>query len=70
MEARAVGTKLRPKASTSVSTSDSWWEEISYGFIFKLVCSSWRIQHLINLKIFVVHVSETSFLHECLSMVT
>ena len=36
----------------------------------KLVCSSWRIQHLINLKIFVVHVSETSFLHECLSMVT
>ena len=35
MEARAVGTKLRPKASTSVSTGDSWWEEISYGFIFK-----------------------------------
>ena len=36
MEAGAVGTKLRPKASTSVSTGDSWWEEISYGFTFEV----------------------------------
>ena len=27
MEASGVGTKLRPKASTSVSLGDSWWEE-------------------------------------------
>ena len=27
VEAGAVGTKLRPKASTSVSMNDSWWEE-------------------------------------------
>ena len=27
MEAGGVGTKLRPKASTSVSVGVSWWEE-------------------------------------------
>ena len=31
VEAGAVGTKLRPKASTSVSMNDSWWEE---GFLW------------------------------------
>ena len=33
METRRVGTKLRPKASTSVSVRDSWWEE---GFLMAL----------------------------------
>ena len=33
METRRVGTKLRPKASTSVSVGDSWWEE---GFLMAL----------------------------------
>ena len=27
MEAGGVGTKLRPKVSTSVSLGDSWWEK-------------------------------------------
>ena len=33
VEARGVGTKSRSIASTSVSMGDSWWKEISYGFI-------------------------------------
>ena len=42
MKARGVGTKLRPKASTSVSMGDSWWEKRFLMALFlKLVWSSW-----------------------------
>ena len=41
MEARGVGTKLRPKLSTSVSVGYSWWEERFLMALFlKLVWSS------------------------------
>ena len=44
MEAGCVGTKFKPKASTSVSIGDSWWEERFLMALFlKPVCSSWRI---------------------------
>ena len=44
VEARGVGTNLRPKASTSVSVGDSWWEERFLMALFlKFVRSSWRI---------------------------
>ena len=32
----------------------------------KLICSSWRIQRLVLLKFFMVHVSEKSFLNDIL----
>ena len=61
MEAGGVGTKLRPKASTSFSIGNSWWEERFLMALFlKLVCSSWRI--LVLLKFFVACVSGKSFL--------
>ena len=41
MEAGGVGTKLRPKASTSVSVEDSWWEKtFLMSFFLKFVWSS------------------------------
>ena len=41
MEAESAGTNLRPKASTSVSFGDSWWEErFLIALFLKLVCSS------------------------------
>ena len=44
VEAGGVGTKLRPKTSTSVSMRDSWWEERFLMVLFlKLVFSSWSI---------------------------
>ena len=44
MEAGVVGTKLRPKVSTSVSVGDSWWEERFLVDLFlKFVWSSWMI---------------------------
>ena len=63
--ARDVGTKLRPKASTSVSMGDSWWEERFLVALFlKFVWSFWRIQRLAFLKFFVVRVCGKSFLNE------
>ena len=39
-----VGTKLKPRASTSVSIGDSWWDKRFLMALFqKFVCSSWRI---------------------------
>ena len=59
--------KFRPQTSTSVSIGDSWWEERFLMALFlKLICSSWRIQRLVLLKFFMVHVSEKSFLNEIL----
>ena len=67
VEAGDVGTKLRPRASTSVSIGDSWWEERFLMALFlKLVCSSWRIQRLELLKFFVVRIFRKSFLNESL----
>ena len=41
VEAGGVGTKLRPKASTSVSVEDSWWEKtFLMSFFLKFVWSS------------------------------
>ena len=65
MEARGVGTKLRPKASISVSLGDSWWEERFLTALFlKLVWSSWRIWGLVFLKFLIVHVCRKRFLNE------
>ena len=65
MEAGGVGTKLRPKASTSVSVGDSWWEERFLMALFlKFVWSSWRIWHLVFLKFLVVCACGKSFLNE------
>ena len=65
MEAGSVGTKLRPKPSTSVSMGDSWWEEKFVMVLFlKIVWSSWRIRRLVFLKFLVVCVSGKSFLNE------
>ena len=65
MEAGSVGTKLRPKPSTSVSMGDSWWEEKFVMVLFlKIVWSSWRIRRLVFLKFLVVCVSGKRFLNE------
>ena len=65
MEAGGVGTKLRPKLSTSVSMGDSWWEDRFLMALFlKFVWSSWRIRRLVFLKFFVVRVSGKSLLNE------
>ena len=65
VEARGVETKLRPKAGTSVSVGDSWWEERFLMALFlKFVWSSWRIWHLVFLKFLVVGVCGKSFLNE------
>ena len=65
MEPGSVGTKLRPKASTSVSMRDIWWEEKFLMALFlKIVWSSWRIRRLVYLKFLVVLVSGKSFLNE------
>ena len=65
VEAGSVGAKLRPKASTSVSVGDSWWEErFLVAFILKFVWSSWRIWRLVFLKFLVVRVCGKSFLNE------
>ena len=64
VEVRGVGTKLRPKMSTSVPMGDSWWEERFLLALFLLVWSSWRIRCLVFLKFLVVHVSRKSFLNE------
>lgn len=62
--ARGVGTKLRPKTSSSVSMEDNWLEERFLMVLFlKLVWSSWRIRHLVFLKFLVVNVSGKSFLN-------
>ena len=62
MEAGGVGTKLRPKASTSVSVGVSWWEErFLMALLLKFVWSSWRIWRLVFL---VVRVCGKSFLNE------
>ena len=65
MEAGGVGTKLRPKATTSVSMGDSWWEERFLMALFlKFVWSSWRIRRLVFLKFLVVRVCGKSFLND------
>ena len=65
VEARGVGTNLRPKASTSVSVGDSWWEERFLMALFlKFVSSFWRIPRLPFLKFLVVRVCGKSFLNE------
>ena len=65
MEAGSAGAKLRPKASTSVSMGDSWWEDKFVMVLFlKIVWSSWRIRRLVFLKFHVVCVSGKSFLNE------
>ena len=44
VEAGSVGTKLRPKASTSVSVGDIWLEErFLMALILKFVWNSWSI---------------------------
>ena len=64
---RGVGTKLRPKASTSVSMGDSWWEERFLMALFlNFVWSSWRIQRLVFLKFLVVRTCGKSFLNEAM----
>ena len=66
MEAGEVGTNVKPKASTSDSIGDSWWEERLLMAIFeKLVYSSWRIQRL-ALLFFMECVSRKSFLNKSL----
>ena len=65
MEAGGVGTKLRPKASTSISLGVSWWEErFLMALLLKFVWSSWRIWRLVFLKFLVVRVCGKSFLNE------
>ena len=62
LKARGVGTKLRPKPSTSVSIGDSWWEDMFLmALILKFVWSSWRIRCLVFLKFFVVCVWQEFF---------
>ena len=62
---RGVGTKLRPKASTSVSVGDSWWEERFLMALFlNFVWRSWRIQRLVFLKFLAVRTCGKSFLNE------
>ena len=57
VEPRGLGTKLRPKASTSVSMGDSWWEERFLMALFlKFVWDFKSIQYLAFLKFLVVHV--------------
>ena len=58
VEAGGVGTKMRPRVSTSVSIGDGWLEDRFLMALFlKFVCSSWRIQHLVVLKFFVMRIS-------------
>ena len=65
VEAECVGTKLRPKANTSVSVGVSWWEErFLMALLLNFVWSSWRIWRLVFLKFLVVHVCGKSFLNE------
>ena len=65
VEARGVGTKLRPKTSTSVSMGDRWWEERFLMTLFlNFVWSSWRIQRLVFLKFLVVCTYGKSFSNE------
>ena len=65
MEVGGVGTKLRPKASTSVSVGNSWWEERFFmTLLLKFLWSSWRIWRLVFLKFLVVRVCGKSFLNE------
>ena len=65
VEAGGVGTKLRPKASTSISLGVSWWEErFLMTLLLKFVWSSWRIWRLVFLKFLVVRVCGKSFLNE------
>ena len=62
VETRSVGTKFRPKASTSISLCDSWLEKrFLMGLFLKFVCNSWRIRHLVLLKF-----SPKNFLNEVL----
>ena len=68
VEAGGIGTKLRPRASTSVSIGDRWWgERFLMALFLKLVCSFWRTRHLVLLKFFVVRISGKSFLNEGLA---
>ena len=66
VEAEGVGTKLRPKASTSLSFGHIWLEErFLMAFLSKFDCSSWRMrQRLVLLKFLVVRISENSFLND------
>ena len=65
VEVGGVGTKLRPRASTSVSVGNSWWEERFFMTLFpKFLWSSWRIWRLVFLKFLVVRVCGKSFLNE------
>ena len=65
MEAGGVGTKLRPKTSTSVSVGVSWWEERFFmTLLLKFVWSSRRIWRLVFLKFLVVRVCGKSFLND------
>ena len=65
VEVGGVGTKLKPKVSTSVSMGDSWWEERFLMALFlKLSWSSWRVQCFLFLKFLIVRISGKSFLNE------
>ena len=65
VEAGGVGTKFRPKASTSVSVEGNWCEERFLMALFlKFVWSSCRIWHLVFLKFLVVSVCGKSLLNE------
>ena len=68
VEAGGVSTKLRPRACTSVSIGDRWWEERFLMALFlEFVCSFWRFRRLVLLKFFVVRISGNSFLNEGLA---
>ena len=55
MKTGGDGTKLRSKASTSVSMGNSWWEERFLMALFlMLVWGSWRIKRLAFLKFLAV----------------
>lgn len=70
MEAGGFGTKLRLRASTSVSNGESCWEgRLPMALFLKFICSSWRTQPVVLLKFLVVHISRKSFLNERLEMV-
>ena len=65
VEAGGFGTKLRLRASTSVSNGESCWEDrLPMALFLKFICSSWRTQHVVLLKFLVVHISRKSFLNE------
>ena len=57
MEAGGIGTKLRPKAGTSVIVAKNWWDKRFLMALFlKFVWSSWRIWCLVFLKFLFVRV--------------